>query len=439
MSLTLKELRKKHSRFIYESFAIAKNKNTINIQYLFKLEPNIFFKPRISIPCDSKIPVEPFKVFAFNLGLVESISYWKAACPQEIVVKSGFLTKAQISWWRDLFIHGLGEFFYRNKINFRASDFLNIIVESNSRFKKYNLKKSAGDLVLVGGGIDSVVTLELLKKSEQRRNIFLLNPTRASIAIAKSAGYKNPLVAIRKIDPKLLELNSKGYLNGHTPFSAYLAFLGTFAAALLNFKNVIVSNERSADEGNIRYHGMEVNHQYSKSTRFEKLFREYSRKYINADINYFSFLRPLYELQVAKIFAKFPKYFGVFRSCNTGQKENVWCGNCAKCAFSYLALSPFLVPKKLIKIFGSDYFRKKQLVDYFNTLTGVTANKPFDCVGTIAESRLAAKLAIEQYGQKNLKTKIEGRVKIDSKILNSWNKNNFLPETYQNLLKKQIN
>ncbi|OGD87874.1 hypothetical protein A3D81_02185 [Candidatus Curtissbacteria bacterium RIFCSPHIGHO2_02_FULL_40_17] len=439
MPLTLKQLRKKHARFVYESFDITKSKNTIHVQYLFKLEPNIFFKPKISIPCDTKISAESLKVFAFNLGLVESISYWKAACPKEFVIKAGFLTVEQISWWRDLFIHGLGEFFYQNKIDFRPKDFLKIKLESKTRFKKQDLKKPNGDLILVGGGIDSAVTLELLKKSKQKREVFLLNPTRSAIEIAKLAGYTKLLIATREIDPKLLDLNSHGYLNGHTPFSAYLAFLGTLAAALLNYQNVIVSNERSADEVNIRYHDMEVNHQYSKSTRFEKLFRNYCSKYLSAQINYFSFLRPLYELQVTKIFARSPKYFGVFKSCNAGQKANIWCGNCAKCAFSYLALSPFISRGQLIKIFGSDYFRNKHLVDHINTLTGVTANKPFDCVGTIAESRLAAKLAIEQYGEKDLKKKIEGRVKMDSNILNSWNKINFLPATYQNLLRKQMN
>ena len=163
----------------------------------------------------------------------------------------------------------------------------------------------------------------------------------------------------RTIDKKLIELNSQGMINGHTPFSAMLAFTSYFVAYLLSKKYIALSNENSANESNVI--GEKVNHQYSKSFEFEKDFEEYSNKYLKAPVKYFSFLRPLNELQIAKIFSKHEKYHKTFKSCNVGSKEKEWkwCCNCAKCLFAYTILSPFLYKKKLVDIFGEDMFEKK--------------------------------------------------------------------------------
>src|SRR3990167_1385277 len=271
--MALCELREKHPRFIYKSYDVSKKGRDVRVQFQFKLEPDIFFTPEVTLPTDRGVEESSFENFIFHLGLIESISYWKAACPQELLIEAGKLSNQQIAWWHDLFIHGLGEFFFQNKIDFTPKDFLNIKSNPNKpEIPAQKFPSTSGDLILVGGGKDSAVTLELLKKKEGRKGTFILNPTRASIDNAKIAGYSNPLIAGRKIDPKLLKLNDSGYLNGHTPFSAYLAFLGVFVGVLNDYQNVVVSNERSATEGNFKYLGHEVNHQYSKGLRFEKLF-----------------------------------------------------------------------------------------------------------------------------------------------------------------------
>ena len=54
------------------------------------------------------------------------------------------------------------------------------------------------------------------------------------------------------------------------------------------------------------------------------------------------------------LFSRYPKDFDVFRSCNAGSKEDVWCGRCAKCLFAYIILSPFIPPSRLRSIFGHD-------------------------------------------------------------------------------------
>ena len=149
----------------------------------------------------------------------------------------------------------------------------------------------------------------------------IINPRQATLACVQMAGYENNFLQInRTIDSTLLDLNAKGYLNGHTPFSAMLAFYSVLLAVLSQKKHIALSNESSANEATVK--NMDVNHQYSKSYEFESDFRNYISKYVNTDINYYSFLRPLSELQIAYLFAQLPSYFPVFKSCNVGSKTD---------------------------------------------------------------------------------------------------------------------
>ncbi|MCD4665073.1 MAG: hypothetical protein K8R68_07360, partial [Bacteroidales bacterium] len=140
-----------------------------------------------------------------------------------------------------------------------------------------------------------------------------------------------------------------------------------------------------------------VNHQYSKSFEFEKDFREYVFKFITSDINYFSFLRPLNEMQIAKLFTGLPKYFPVFKSCNVGSKTDTWCGKCPKCLFTFIILSPFINLAELVNIFGKNMFQDSDLLISFKELTGINQVKPFECVGTIDEVNLSIVATIKNY------------------------------------------
>jgi len=450
----LQELREKHPRFIYESFQTDRQDNKLRVRFRFILEPNIVFCPEVILPLHQSLNYKDLGNFAFHLGLIEMVSYWKAACPKEVRVEAGQLTKEQINWWHDLFIHGLGDFFYHNNIDFTPINFLQI--KSNSNRELYApIQKSinnSGDLILVGGGKDSTVTMELLKGMPGRKRCLILNPTRAALESVQIVGYPEPLVVERTIDQNLLKLNQLGYLNGHTPFSAYLAFLGAFVGTLHECKNIIVSNDHSTDEGNVLFHDLEINHQYSKSFRFEKLFREYSARYLTSQVQYFSFLRPLYEIQVSQLFVSYPEHHFSFRSCNVGQKEDRWCGECAKCVFVYISLFPFLSPERMKEIFGKDYYLKPKIEPVIRALVGLKEPKPFECIGTKEESILAVALAIRRY--KDLGGKIPSMLVslgkelglddtktvqlLEDKIKKRWNSEHFLPEEYVKLLKAAL-
>lgn len=400
--------RELYPEFHYHGYRVTETDQAIVLSYDFEIPGLAEFHPELQI-LKKTLPLKSIadpvvQNLAFQIGLVELISYWKAACPPRVIVHCGLLAAEQIAWWKKIYYYGLGELFYTNGISTTLADFLTLASAPSAPVFDYPAASTAseGYIVLVGGGKDSNVTLEVLDTDPERDYCLIVNPKPVTRECAALAGFDDARVieVQRRIDPKLLELNQQGFINGHTPFSSMLAFVSYLAAYLTGRKYVVVSNESSANESNVcsadDAHG--VNHQYSKSFEFEEDFRAYAAKYLKAPVEYFSFLRPLNELQIAKIFARLEKYHPVFKSCNVGSKgsEWVWCGHCAKCLFAYIILSPYLYPKKLVAIFGHDLFADASLVTTLQELTGHGANKPFDCVGTFAEVNFALSKTIQQ-------------------------------------------
>jgi len=394
-----KQLRKKYTFFVYEGFSIIDSKESLKVVYNFNLADQYFFHPTLEFIkgkyLTNNLTDEEILNFVFHIGMIELISYWKAACPPIIIIKLFKLDDYQVNWWKKVYFNGLGEFFYLNNISTDQHTFVNIECVAEKELQKGNFKLDIKKVLIpIGGGKDSVVTLELLK--EKFNSIpFILNPRQASFDTISAAGYnRDDFVKIKRtIHSTLLDLNEKGFLNGHTPFSALLAFITVFVAALIGSKHIALSNESSANEPTDKLTG--VNHQYSKTIGFEKDFREYVAKYISENINYFSFLRPLNEYTIAQLFSTFPDHFYSFKSCNVGSKTDSWCGNCPKCLFTYIILSPFIERDTLIKIFSKDLYNDKSLLQYFNELIGQHEVKPFECVGTIDEINMAVKETIK--------------------------------------------
>src|SRR3990167_9754467 len=127
------ELRKKHNQLVYEGFQILPEDGNLKIIFDFLLTPDVRFNPEIILPDVSKarldeIGPEVLQNLVFNLGMVELLSYWKAACPLEIIIKAGNLNDEQIKFWKNLLIKGLGEFFYTNNIDFTQQDLINFVI-----------------------------------------------------------------------------------------------------------------------------------------------------------------------------------------------------------------------------------------------------------------------------------------------------------------------
>ncbi|MFP4471489.1 MAG: hypothetical protein ACLFPE_12435, partial [Bacteroidales bacterium] len=353
-----RRLRQDFPHFVYEDFSTSIDDSGLSIRYHFNLADRYVFHPELFIPRKPffryNINESELKNLAFQIGMIELISYWKAACSPQVIIRPAGLSRKQVAWWKNLYFHGLGEFFHTNGIAADESDFMLIRPVNKINFNPVGY--DAGDQVLVpvGGGKDSAVTLELLQQHGMKMIPFIINPRRASLDTARVAGFSRDEVfeVSRSIDPELLRLNEQGFLNGHTPFSAVVAFNTVLAARLTNSRHIALSNESSANEATIP--GTNINHQYSKSWAFEADFRTYCAKYITPDANYFSLLRPLNELQIARLFARAPKYFNDFKSCNAGSKTDTWCGRCPKCLFTWIMLNPFVETETLERIFGKN-------------------------------------------------------------------------------------
>lgn len=456
MALLFHDLRLRHSALRYRGYSLVRAGHDVTVTFTITLEPAIEFRPTLSFKAPY-VEDDHLAPFLTNIGIVELISYWKAACPKRLVLEGIGLSDEQTAWWHDLFIHGLGEFFFQNDIDPSNPDLLTIESSGSPlrRLSPTQTRRGVGELVLAAGGKDSSLTLEMLKSFNvsRRREVMILNPTRSALESVSIAGYREPHIVRRTVDKTLLDLNGKGYLNGHTPFSAYLAFLGTMLADIHGLSSVIVSNERSASEENAVFHGLPVNHQYSKGPRFERLFREYASKELLGNASYFSIIRPLYDLQVSGLFASLaPQHLSSFRSCNVGQREDRWCGRCPKCAFVSLTLAPFVTSARHTEIFGEGLFDRREILGAIEELTGLRDHKPFECVGTLGESRDALVLTLSRY-ERAQHTPPPGLVEIASALqangllptkeaaeatLRSWTEEHYLPEAYATALRTRV-
>jgi len=437
------DLRNKYKEFIYEKYEIIENNNEYEIIFHFNIPNLTTFKPKIIIKKENitnkNIDKDFLEYLVFNIGLVELISYVKCTCSPNIIIKCGYLNEEQINWFKKLYYNGLGEFLYRNNINISEQDLFNITTKEEK--KEFNIEYNGiGNLIPVGGGKDSNVTLELLK--EEDNTCFIINPKGANIECANISGY-NTITIKRILDKKIIELNNEGFLNGHTPFSAIVAFTSFLCAYLSNKKYIILSNEDSANQSTVL--GTNINHQYSKTYEFENDFNEYTKKYFNIDIKYFSLLRPLTEFQIGMLFSKIEKYHKTFKSCNLGSKGETWewCCNCPKCLFVYTILSPFLYKEKLINIFGKDLFEDKSLLETFQELLGYKETKPWECVGTYEEVRYAVSLIIKKLENKKLPYLLEYYknnypLYLDEKFETKYNEKNNLDEHFEKIIKEAI-
>ncbi len=407
-------LREQYPRFAYRGYEIEENDRCLKITYRFETLGLSEFAPVWVFPkaegdCRRWSEDRLMQDMIFSLGMVELISYWKIACPPTVTVEAGRLNQDQIDWWKDLYFNGLGEFFYVNGIKEAdPNHFMDIqcagqlkdpctdqYKERHEECGVETVGKGNGVLVPIGGGKDSAVTLELLRLAGKPVCAYIINPRGATIHTTEVAGLDaaHVISAKRTLDSNMLELNRQGYLNGHTPFSALVAFSGIIAARMHGLTMVALSNESSANESTVQ--GSTVNHQYSKSFKFEEDFHYYQTTYLKGSAYYFSMLRPLSEFQIARFFAGQKQYHGIFRSCNAGSKTDSWCGHCPKCLFVYLILSPFLKPQEVRDIFGRNMLDDWDMKETLDQLIGIEEEKPFECVGSRDEINTAIVLTIK--------------------------------------------
>ncbi len=388
-------------RFYYDNIKISGDRKTINFYFHIDTDQtSIIFNETFTVP----LPVPESKTvdrLLRSLHLALGISYYKVYFPPEIEHPYQ-MDEEEASFWNTIFRNGLGEFLYINKLSadniatFHAQSGT-ITYEDTDDVSWYRHA-----LLGIGGGKDSIVAGELLKKIKLPTTGFVLatgtNQGQA-YAVAKTMEY-NLFTVERRIDAQLLELNKQDdTYNGHIPISVIFALTGCLLATIDGAQHVIVANESSASIPHVTYEGSEVNHQWSKSLEFEKLFQAYLKKNISKELFYSSVIRPISSVAVAKIFSKYPQYFEVFTSDNAVFKidavpsaDKRWNKNSTKSLSSFMLLAPWLEDNELYRIFGHNYLQDNDLTYNFLNLLGYGDKTILDCVGTPDELRLCISL-----------------------------------------------
>ncbi|MHC9016791.1 UDP-N-acetyl-alpha-D-muramoyl-L-alanyl-L-glutamate epimerase [Stenotrophomonas bentonitica] len=325
------------------------------------------------------------------LHLIAGVSYYKAGVPEQVRIDSYTIDAATAALVETVYLNGLGEFAYRNGLNLRGRFRLPVEGEAFAA-PALGLREHA--LVAIGGGKDSLVSIEALRNLGIEETVTWIGGSQLIRACAERTGL--PILNIgRTLAPELFELNRQGAWNGHIPVTAVNSAIMVLAALLQGVDQVVFSNERSASYGSQIPGTGEVNHQWSKGWAFEQAFGEHLEQHVAADLHYYSLLRPLSELAVARQFAKSDFYDAHFSSCNRnfhilGERPvNRWCGVCPKCHFVFLALAPFMPKMRLVGIFGRNLLDDVEQAPGFDALLEFQDHKPFECVGEGRESRAA--------------------------------------------------
>ena len=336
------------------------------------------------------------------LFFLAGVSYYKTYVPPKIIIKKGQLDREMAAFFSKAYQRGLGEFWYVNKLDPNTPVNFPATVESLDHLDSD--KTGQGLLVSVGGGKDSLVSIEILR-DKKSVTTWSLNHRPQLTPLVERIALPHAWVE-RQWDPQIHNLNQQDAMNGHIPISGIFACVGVIVAILTGKQDVVMSNEQSANEPTLHYEGAAINHQYSKSQEFEQDFQGYLDHVLGGQVRYYSFLRPLSEVRIGEIFAKigFEKYKDVFSSCNRAfvhtSDRMSWCGECSKCAFVYMALAPFVPEENLRALWGGKNLLLDPLLEpTYRKLLGIEGDKPLDCVGDIKESRAAMRLAQEKYSE----------------------------------------
>ena len=372
--------------FVCEAYRFDPGSGVLSLHYRFDEGPD--FVERIAFPAGARVLSEAEtaaldRVFRLLL-LACGVSYYKAFAPELVRCEAFPLDAAAAAFFTRFYAKGLAEFAWRNGIDLAG---FRIVADDLAPAAAVALELPRRTCVPIGGGKDSIVTLECLRQAGEPLVLFSLGRAAPIEATIRESGL--PAIGVmRTLDPALFALNAQGALNGHVPITGILSMIVLACGILYGFDAIAMSNEHSASAPTVA----DVNHQYSKSFDFEQDFAALIERHVVTGLLYFSFLRPLTEVAIARRFVRFENYLPIFRSCNASfrqapdRRATHWCCDCPKCRFVFLALAPFADRRRLIATFGHDLLDDAGQIEGFAELCGLAGHKPFECVGEVDES-----------------------------------------------------
>jgi UDP-N-acetylmuramoylalanine--D-glutamate ligase len=395
----VERLRALYPTFVYEACSFREGASRVDCRFRFRTG-DISFEPTCTFVFAGeerrRVPREVIDNLVFHAGLAEIPSYWKATCSPRIEVQAGALSPEQSAFWTWVLTEGMSEFHFVNQTRFTEPDFVHIRGEG-AHHPRFEDQLADGHVIPIGGGKDSLVTLDVLGRRPEPITTLAINPPPSTGRALDIAGVAERVAVERRIDPRLFELNGAGYANGHTPFGVVVAMVSAFAAVMCGRKHVTLSNESSSDVPTRIAGGRPVNHQVGKSAELEALLHRYLAAHVAPELHYFSLLRPFNELQIAQRLSEMTTFHPVLRSCNRGRKTDTWCGDCPKCLSTFIVLAPFVERAALTRMFGKDLLLDEACRARLPSLLG-EGERPFECVATPDELRVALALRHQQAG-----------------------------------------
>ncbi len=394
-----------HDGFIYQEVRVGADKRTVHFDYTlarggktYSLSERFVFPVELR---DNDIQRASLRAMHIALG----ISYYKIFLPSAIehpyVMDAG-----EAAFWNDVWRGGLGEFLYVNRLSPDKLAQFSAHAGTNLALPAATTTASPSALLGIGGGKDSIVAGEMLKRANVPTEGFVM-ATGEQLGQAKAVAevMHIPLhVVERTLDKQLLTLQEQpGAYKGHVPISLIFGLVGTALAVALGKDYVVVANEASAS---IPRHASDfgtVNHQWSKSFSSEQKLQSFVHEHVALNVTYFSAIRELTSVAVAKLFARYPAYFEVFTSDNfvfridPSKRPNArWSLESPKSLSSFILLAPWLSETDMLRVFGYDFLDEASLQTLFLELLGRQGEQPLDCVGTTDELVLSLNLAAEQ-------------------------------------------
>ena len=217
-------------------------------RFSFRLD-NLRFTETLQFPSGFDASAAASEAFAQVINLTAVVlgtSYYKLKAPLELNTDAMTFTTAQQALVRDVYENGLGEFYARNRLN-RFGKIAFSLVGGNPA-DPVGLSERA--LLPIGGGKDSLVSVQLLERAGIDYTPFAVNPKGPILTSVAEIG-RSPLYITRALDPEMLRLAKlPDYFDGHVPATAINSMIAALTGLLFDYRTIILSNERSASEGN---------------------------------------------------------------------------------------------------------------------------------------------------------------------------------------------
>lgn len=332
-------------------------------------------------------------------------SYYKTFPSHAVSLEKGALDDWQVQFFNTVYQEGMSQFASENELT--RNHLAHFQAAGTPELAVAYIATDSLPLILQSGGKDSLLLAQTLTGQKVDFSAFHIANSDTHPAVIDTLPGDLHTVR-RQIDAQTLrQAAAAGGADGHVPVS-YIVFAVALIQAVLSGKSTVLAAIGHEGEEPYDFIGdLPVTHQWSKTWSAEQAVAEYIGRYISPDLRFGSPLRRYSELKIAELFVQkcWADYSRSFSSCNVGNykqgQDNTtlgWCGNCPKCANSFLLFAPFVEPSELAAVFnGENLFKKDSLTQTFKGLLDIDgAVKPFECVGETDELRLAYQMAHEK-------------------------------------------